>query len=428
MADRLLGIDTVDYLPESLLVRAAFARDTLSRASVFPPEMYGAVGDGSTDDSAAIAAAYNAARAVKGTVLFANGRTYINASTINPAGTVTSGYGAVLKHKPAATVVSMFQVNDAGAKVLGLTIDLNKANTSDPGGTTTGLGLYVYGTTSFSDVVLRDVTVMNGHTVGVRFGTGASITDGKDAPDCKVLLENTRITGCDYGLYLDKVGGVQVRGGAVNGHALDGVWTRLTRDVVFSSVTVSGNGGHGIILSHAYGSRVSACICEGNGDSGIVMGGGDPSLAVNRRWTITGNVCRLNGDLGITVDPTITGSPATMQAQYGTISGNVCSGNTLHGIYLHNARFVAITGNTCEGNTLDGISSDSADCTFDGNTCVGNSQRGIAFNGNVTYPNTGNHRVGANVVSGNTSAQYYVESATYVTGLQFAAYTSTPPE
>jgi hypothetical protein len=85
---------------------------------VFAPEAYGALGDGIHDDAAAIQAAFDAADAANGgTVLFANGKTYLIASTaitMSPirkhdwlgqtdptalrSGTITlSGYGATVK-------------------------------------------------------------------------------------------------------------------------------------------------------------------------------------------------------------------------------------------------------------------------------------------------------------------------------------------
>lgn len=74
---------------------------------VFFPEAEGAVGDGVTDDAAAINAAFVAAGTSRGTVVFAGGKTYAAAAPLIPA-TATSGHlehGATIKATAALTAL-----------------------------------------------------------------------------------------------------------------------------------------------------------------------------------------------------------------------------------------------------------------------------------------------------------------------------------
>jgi hypothetical protein len=88
---------------------------------------FGAVGDGTTDDTVAIQAAFNAG----GCIIFPAG-TYI-ASTINVNNDVTiSGYGATLKQKAGAAVTNgdgvIKSLEDYKLVIYGLTLDGNAAN------------------------------------------------------------------------------------------------------------------------------------------------------------------------------------------------------------------------------------------------------------------------------------------------------------
>lgn len=64
MTDLLLSVDSATFLPPAD-VRTAVAKDSLSgKAAVYTPEMYGAVGDGTADDEAAVRAAFTVANAL----------------------------------------------------------------------------------------------------------------------------------------------------------------------------------------------------------------------------------------------------------------------------------------------------------------------------------------------------------------------------
>lgn len=79
------------------LTRAATSRAVTKSTGIFPVERYGAAGDGTTDDTAAIQAAVDAALGSGGgTVFFQSGKTYQSKTVNIEPGVVLDGYGATL--------------------------------------------------------------------------------------------------------------------------------------------------------------------------------------------------------------------------------------------------------------------------------------------------------------------------------------------
>lgn len=391
---------------------------------------YGAVGDGVTDDTAAIQSALTAARAAKARLLFEYGKTYIVSGTLNPLGVRVEGFGATLRTQAGVTQTwNSFQSSGA-CTITDLTIDLNKANTSAPASDTQGVGIYIATTSAgYSGVtVLRNVRVINGHQVGIRVSSSTSVTDASTLTAwASAVIDGCYVDSCKWGVWVKGVWGVTLRDVQVTSCTADGIYDYASRGTQVIGGRTSGNGGHGFVSQYGYETNVLGLGATGNTGSGITFGGGSTTITEGRRFTITGCRANNNGVHGIDLDPTKSGAGATPVAVFATVASNVANSNASHGIYLNNAKAVAVSGNACHNNTAGaGIAVAGHSVAVSGNTCTGNL-RGVALYGNASFPNYGAHRIGMNVVSGNSSSTYYVESAS-VTGLQFAAYSATAPE
>lgn len=392
----------------------------------YDPARSGVKSDGATDDTGAWQAALAVVRAANGAVRPARGKTSIISGTLDPTGVQIDGQGHTLKAKPGATVATMLRPT-GGCVIEGLTLDGNKANTTDPGSNTQGAGIYPNAST-WDGLIIRDLRVLNFAQFGIRLAGGPNITDAANAPLGGTLLDNVRTDGCKTGVYANAISGLRITQCEFLNSATEGANLNLVRALSIVGGRAVGNGGHGWAVQYAHAPRLVGVLGEGNGLSGICFGGGITTYAITRDWQAVGCVSRGNTQHGITIDPTLAGQPATPQKAPGGIVGGVYENNGLHGINCMNLDGrVAITGAACVGNTRDGIALSSRAVVVSGSALIGNGMRGLAMFGNATYPNYGYHQIGVNDVRDNTSGQYFVESAS-VAGVQWAALTSTNPK
>lgn len=378
---------------------------------------YGAVGNGSTNDSAAFTACLAAARATNGTVYLAPGKTYVIAGVFDPTGTTISGYGATVRVMAGTTMSGGGLFQGSSFDVMGLTIDLNKANTTNPANIGAGMAIYIQNTAGWTrPAIIRDVTVKNGYQVGISLSTINVTTNPVNAPASPALIENTVVSGCQWGIMTFCNSDVTVSGCTISGMTQEGVYDFLSRRSAIIGNAVSGCGSHGVVSAYGRDTRIvgnSATGCTGG--SGLCIGGGEVTFAASVYWTIADNTCLNNGGgvwAGITVDPTLTGALETPVLSYGSITGNVCSGNQT-GIVMTMGKHVAITGNDCSSNTAYGITVNSSNNTVSGNSCSGNNY-GIAF-----FGVNGNHTVGVNGVDGNTTKDYIFDATVPATPVPY---------
>lgn len=375
---------------------------------VFRPEEYGAVGNGSNNDSTAMVNCYNAARTAKGSVLLTYGKTYIVGTTLNPTGTRTDGDGATIKMLAGVTAnFNIFQPSGAFS-MSNLTLDLNKANTIDPVSTSSGAGIYVFNAAGWSDSVsITDVTIINGHQAGIRLGATAPATDAINTVSGPAALTNVKVSGTKYGIWVQAVAGVRIINPTVVSTGLDGIFDYLTRDtqVLGGSVTSAGN--HGVVTQYSLRFSCIGVQVTGAGFNGICAGGGSTTIVETRGFVFSNN--RISGCVasGISLDTTKTGAAGITVPCDATVSGNISTDNTIHGIYLHNARYVTVSDNTCRRNGNGGISLDSLQLSISNNNLTNNAY-GMKFLGNTgTY---GSHSMGRNTVADNTTSNYYFDA------------------
>ncbi len=174
-------------------------------------------------------------------------------------------------------------------------------------------------------------------------------------------------------------------------------WTYVDRSRI-EGCWARDNAEHGIILTNCDSNTIMGNICPGNawgglqlttslhniitgntcqGNTNVSNGIGIGSSSHN---TITGNTCQGNTNYGMSIYSSL----------YNTITGNTCQGNVYDGIMIYRSSYCTVTGNSCNGQTDaagDGIyvfgdGTTNADYnTITGNICTDNNDDGIEIAG-----------------------------------------------
>lgn len=393
---------------------------------VFNVKDYGALGNNSADDAAAITTCLNAARVARPfttqrtKVLFPAG-IYIIGSTISVSGLVIDGYGATIKMKSSVVAFNMVQAFNASTSIFGLTIDGNKANTTAPAvPTSNACAIYMHQASAAPLGAVQDVTVINCHGPAVRLSSTPSTTDAYLALSTPASIDNLTTDGCLNGVWINGGRDITVSKSRISNSGAEGIWFNISRSITVdhcvvdtTGVTVSNS--QGIADFYSYGSRITNNYVRNTKFGGICIGGGTSTLAVARKWVIANNVCEANANHGITIDPTKSTALYTSQICYGTITGNVCEANGFvasngNGIYVHNAAEVTVTGNECANNFWSGVVLDGRRLTAVGNICTGNGLYGLELRRDASSTDHGQHAIGANVLTNNTSANLFIST------------------
>lgn len=209
---------------------------------------YGAKGDGTTDDTAAIQAAITAAEAIKGVLFFPPGVYLISQTLVIDKRISVRGAGngdsanntnvaAATYIRKNADVVAV-QVNASYTTLADFMVDSAVADTTD--GIVVGAA---DATNGAGQAVLRDVSV---YAVG---GNGVNVKNGNVG-----RMDNVRAIGCGgHGVVLDSK-----QTSVVNVNA----WT-------LTDVTATGNGGDGLHMELAASNTIVHATCEGNTGYGV---------------------------------------------------------------------------------------------------------------------------------------------------------------
>jgi parallel beta-helix repeat protein len=346
---------------------------TVSNTTTNAKTQYGATGNGSTDDTAAINSALNAS----GTgICYLPAGTYMINATANsssygldiPAGaTLLMAPGATLKCITQSTtgdykVVRMAASNSAvvGGAVIGDRVARNLPSDNDGVGTDfeNGNGFAINGSGGGTNMIALGVAVSNncndgfylyngvngvtiwGCTSDNNRRQGLSIVYGSN-----VLIQNctfTNTNGQDPGNGIDlepsgsgqTVTNVQILGSTFTGNKGGGIQTDASNasvnNITISGNTISGNGG------------------QDYGIGGMYIEHGASYFTVTNN-TITGNVAG-GDDGGIVFD----------NCTHSTISGNIIKNNAGYGISLSSASGTTVSGNTVSGNSSGTIYNDGS--------------------------------------------------------------------
>lgn len=363
---------------------------------------FGAVGDGLTNDSAAIQAAINSTAT---DIVLTNGKTYLCNSTLSfPSGKRLSG-NAKLKLGTAGQRLIRTASNAQNC----VFEDFEMEGFSGPGGGYVG-GEFGIQLDEADWCVIRNVTAYN--FGGDGFYVGPNTANNNLVENC-VGYNNGRqgctIAGGGYnvvrgGYYYDNVlYGVDLEGPTVSNSLVDGVVAWGNTNGITSE---SGTLGRAIIVncrcydntergiqSNGVYDKIASNVCYSNGFDGI-FGGANYQI-------IEGNHCYLNSRSGINLDPGV--------ARVGiTVSGNVSYSNVRHGIQLSRVANSVVDGNTVWDN-------DSGDTTTYSGISVGGSAGAEGKNNTISNNTSGNTTAGVgqrwgvfigpnclgNIVSGN---------------------------
>lgn len=307
---------------------------------------FGAVGDGVTDDRAAIQAALDAAGDGQ-RVYFPGAGPYLVGAT-----------GLLVTGKSGLELTGRATIKFGG-------VSANSAYTLGPVG------------------LLFDACTRSGVS-GLRFdgnAQGQGAVGFKNCTDC--FIDACEVYACattdgqivSAGSTRTRISNNTVRDST---GATRGIWIgnlsalEMDADCLISGNRVYGNDATGIVVTSVGGAVSDNYSCDNNG-SGINFPGANGYSA--KRITCTGNTCNGNAFHGFQSDVAYT-SDADLSQDI-VIAGNVCNGNDGSGIYTVNCRGWTISGNTCTDNNADatasasGIQADdrSYDLCITGNYC-----------------------------------------------------------
>jgi parallel beta-helix repeat protein len=357
---------------------------------------HGAVGDGTTDDSAAFQAAIDACETVGGGDVFVPEGTWVIEGLIIPTKVSLRGAtGAILKHKGSSTVNAVIIESTAlYASVRDITFDGNSPNISAnvapikvQGSYNSVVGVDIYDA-QYSAVVISvpaDHITIDRVRVFVVNATDSSVHHGiwleEDTAD---IVEEVLIRGCyisDTGL-----GGIGGRGDGVT------VSNCMIKD--------TGTSGDGVSLYPAAVTGLSRrTVVIGNNIMGALNNGvhvgGDGDV------TVFGNVILNSGNRGIFIES------STVEAK-AVVSGNLVDTTTsLDGIRIEEFNNVTVNGNTVAAAGQHGIVVATSDAVVvSGNSVSSVTSQGINFTAVTRGLITGNMVVDSGVrgiVVGSTS-------------------------
>ena len=357
-ANFLAGIGGVPNVPGGALVATASgATSQRTLAALFSDsvaiEDFGAVGDGRTDDSAALLAAIASGNPVR-----LGAKTYAIVGECD-----VSGAACVLLGVPGITTLTRTAQSKLGNSAAATWISMAAGS-------------------AFID--------------GVIFDANSAITSSTyGAIAIQASCTKSQITRCVF----KNVAG----GSGLFFFASDPTVTQHSVD----HCEFAFNGAQGMFAQAIDAISITNCRAHDNPSNGIQIDSQDPSFRQKiREVLVSGNTCWNNSGCGIIIgnfnatntNPIVYGNsnPDVLGA---VVAGNNCFGNTQYGIYI-SGRNILVTGNLCANNSSiagsgAGILCDTGYCKVSGNMVTGASAFGIDCGGSIFTEVSDNYINGA---------------------------------
>lgn len=333
---------------------------------------FGAVGDGNTNDAAAINTALQAAQGAGGATVFMPRGTYIIDQSLNVPSNCTllgEGYDTLLQRKTGNNLVNMIVVNAAqNVRLTNLHIDAQK-----------------------DDIITNySSTALDGNNIYVTYN-GVYVTGGQGTPSKNITVDHCWIHDSYFGnVAPDNVDGMIIdsnylyngRDNQINGrvkHAVHGT----CRNITVSNNVVLGKGPistadqfSGIQFLRSQYVTITGNVCRGFGNTVTTEGDGI-GLEGCRHVTITGNICTGNLAQGIKTDQTIEGQPAAWDAHDAYVPGDMVTYNGNNFLAANYTNATPPSSATSDSNwtyqAAGPFVQNTVDVVIQGNICAANN-------------------------------------------------------
>lgn len=358
---------------------------------------FGAVGDGTTDDTDAIQNALNSGS------LFV----FVPQGTYNITSTLTIPTGIEFYGCDTSSVLSLAanasMITTTGSNVVIRNIKLN--GNSSTYNNTNNNAIYVNWTSiSGYNIKINNVSILNIAGAGV-IALASSGTASNDVWIENCSIENTGthgiiaqdyisnvwilankvkytgllvadrpgITASRYGSNVTISNNICIGSPSALGVSVHGISVDTTINSSVTGNTISGWIGYGIEVGFCTNCTVSANTITNVGNSGIVLSADQATLQINTNVTISGNTITSPTAAGIY--SFITGGTGTLFNKNISIIGNTINGSvTNNGIYMGLCNILSITGNSVYNSYLSGVYIlDCKNVLTSGNTVVNNN-------------------------------------------------------
>ncbi|MBF7142928.1 MULTISPECIES: putative Ig domain-containing protein [Pseudomonas] len=294
---------------------------------IFNVKDFGAVGDGVTDDTAAMQAAIDAASAAGGGTVFVPSGTFIVSAGEEPSDGCLMLKSNVHMEGEGAGLTTVKVADGSNTKITGVIRSAYGEETHD------------FGLSNLTIDGNRD------NTTGKIDGWFNGYIPGKDGQDTNVTLSGVEIKDCSgYGFDPhEQTVNMLIENCVSHGNGLDGFVADYMIDTKYVNNVAYDNDRHGFnIVTSTHDFTMTGNVAYGNGAGGIVVQRGSENIPSPYNVTIEGGAVYDNGAEGVLVK----------LSSGVTVTGVDIHDNGSAGVRIYGSSDVTVTGNTLTNNGL----------------------------------------------------------------------------